>query len=280
MKALKPILILCVTALFATSCKKDVDMTLTQKTLFENADIRQIAVGDAWQVTVVYDSINTFVDLEYSAYLEPYLKAKMEGTRLEVGFSGIVRPTINSTFRATVHTDKIEKIETNDASELQFSGHFTATSDDLTIRLEEASVCTGLDYSGHDCKMVIEDASQLLGFRIASTNSEVSVSDASTCKGVFDVSSHFVANLSGASRLITLDGAASFGNIKLQDASLLNMAQTEVGTMHVDLSGASEATVNAIFILEGLLTDASTLFIKGHPQLNVDCSDDSQVIPL
>ncbi|MBR1515016.1 MAG: DUF2807 domain-containing protein [Bacteroidales bacterium] len=280
MKSIKIFTILCVAVVFATSCRKDVDMTLVQKTVLENADIREIEVEDAWQVTVVYDSINTFVDLEYSAYLEPYLKAKMEGTKLEIGFSGIVRPAINSAFRATVHTDKIEKIEADDASELQFTGHFTATSDDLSIRLEEASVCNGLDYSGHDCKVAIEDASQLLGFRLTSTNSEVSVSDASTCKGVFYVSSHFDANLSGASRLITLDGAASFGSIKLQDASLLNMAQTEVGTMHVDLSGASEATVNVSDSMEGSLTDASTLFYKGHPQLNVDCSDDSQVIPL
>ena len=183
MKAIKPLLFLCVVLCFATSCKKDVDMTLVQKTVLENVDIREIEIGDAWQVTVVYDSINTFVDLEYSAYLEPYLIAKMDDTKLEIGFSGIVRPAINSTFRATVHTDKIEKIEANAASELQFLGHFTATSDDLTIRLEEASVCTGLDYSGHDCKVVIEDASQLLGFRLTSTNSEMSVSDASICKG-------------------------------------------------------------------------------------------------
>ena len=68
MKAIKPVLFLCVVLCFATSCKKDVDMTLVQKTVLANVDIREIEIGDAWQVTVVYDSINTFVDLEYSAY--------------------------------------------------------------------------------------------------------------------------------------------------------------------------------------------------------------------
>lgn len=253
-------------------------MTLRQKTVLENADIREIEVSDAWQVAVVADS-NTYVELEFSAYLEPYLKTKMDGNQLEIGFTGNVRPVINSEFRATIHTNKIEKIEAEDASKLSFTGQFTATSDSLLVHLEDASVCTGLNYSGHECKVAIEDASQFLGFNLSTTNGEVSVSDASTCKGNFDMRFHFVASLSGASRLITLGGAAPYAMIKLQDASLLNMAQTEVGEMHVDLSGASEATVKVNDNMEGTLTEASTLYYKGHPQLNVDCSEDSQLIP-
>lgn len=278
MKTIKTILVLCVALCFATSCKKDVDMTLMQKIVLENTDIRAIEVGDAWQVTVVADS-STFVELSYSAYLEPYLKTKMEGSKLELGFAGNVRPVINSTFRATVHTDKIESVEAEDAAEMTFSGHFSATSDSLIVHLEDASVCSGLDYSGHECKVVIEDASQFLSFHLTSTNAEVKVSDASTCKGDFDMSFHLVANLSGASQLITFGGAAPYGMIKLQDASLLNMVQTEVREMHVDLSGASEATVDVSDSMEGALTDASTLYYKGHPQIHVDCSEDSRLIP-
>lgn len=278
MKVYKPIFILCVALCFASSCKKEVDMTLMQKTVLENADIRAIEVGNAWQVTVVADS-STFVELTYSAYLEPYLKAKMVGTELEIGFTGNVRPVINSTFRATVHTDKIESIEAEDASKLSFTGQFSATSDSLILHLEDASVCTGLNYSGHECKVVIEDASQFLGFNLTSTNGEVWVSDASTCKGTFDMRFHLVANLTDASRLITFGGAASYSMINLQDASLLNTVQTEVGEMHVDLSGASEATVNVSDHMEGSLTEASTLYYKGHPQLDIDCSEDSQLIP-
>lgn len=278
MKVNKPLLLLCVALCFASSCKKEVDMTLMQKTVLENADIRAIEVGDAWQVTVVADS-STYVELEFSAYLEPYLKTKMNGNQLEIGFAGNVRPVINSEFRATVHTNKIEKIEAEDASQLSFTGQFSATSDSLILHLEDASVCTGLNYSGHECKVVIEDASQLLGFNLTSTNGEVKMSDASTCKGNFDMQFHLVANLSGASRLITFGGAAPYSMIQLQDASLVNMVQTEVGDMHVDLSGASEATVNVNDHMEGTLTEASTLYYKGHPQLNIECSEDSQLIP-
>lgn len=278
MKVYKPLLLLCAALCFASSCKKEVDMTLNQKTVLENADIREIKVSDGWQVTVVADSC-TYVELAYSAYLEPYLKAKMAGTQIEIGFTGNVRPTTNSVFSATVHTSKVEKIDAKNASKLSFSGHFSATSDSLTIHLEDASVCTGLDYSGHECKMVIEDASQFIGFHLSSTNGEVRLSDASTCKGNFDMRFHLVANLSDASHLIAFGGVAPYAMIKLQDASLLNMVQTEVDEMHVDLSGASEATVNVNDSMEGSLAESSTLYYKGHPQLNIDCSDDSQLIP-
>ena len=277
MKALKPLLILYVVLGFA-SCKKEADMTLTQKTVLENADIRQIEVGDAWKVDVVADS-NTFVELEYSAYLEPYLKAKMEGTKLELGFMGSTYPVINSIYRATVHTNKIEKIELEDAAQLKFVGHFSATSDILFVDLEDASVCSGLDYSGHVCEISVEDASQFLDFQLSGYNCEVEVNDASSCKGNFDMSFHLVANLSGASQFITFGGAAPYGMIKLQDASLLNMVQTQVREMHVDLSGASEATVQVSDAMEGILKEASTLYYKGHPQIDIDCSDDSQLIP-
>ena len=278
MKAIKHILFLCVALCFATSCKKDVDLTLMQKTVLEDVDFRYLAVDDAWQVTVVADSV-TYVELEYSAYLEPYLKTKLDGLRLEIGFTGNVRPVINSEFRATVHANSIDEINAHDASQLVFSGHFASTSDCVTVHLEDASVCTGLDYSGNEFLVIVEDASQFLGFHLNGTMSEVKMSDASTCKGDFDMNSELYIIMNDASRLVTFGGAVPYVDIKLQDACLLNMVQTDVNRMGVRLSGASEATVNALEQLDGGLTEASTLYYKGHPQLNVDCSDDSQLIP-
>ena len=63
MKAIKAILILCVTICFTSSCKKDLDMTLKQKTQFENADLRQIEVGDAWELHLVADTV-TYVEVD------------------------------------------------------------------------------------------------------------------------------------------------------------------------------------------------------------------------
>ena len=278
MKTFKTILILCAALCFATSCKKEVDMSLIQKTLFENTDIRQIEASDAWQVNVVADS-NTYVELEYSAYLEPMLNVKIEGTELEIGFTGKVYPVINSVFRATVHTDKIERIEADDAAQLVFSGHFPATSDTLTIELDNASLCSGLRTDGKYTKISIDDASKFVDFQINATNNEVSVKNASSCKGNFETRFHFVADLDTDSQLVTFNGSAPFGMIRLQDNCILNMAQTEIEEMQVNLSGVSEAIVNVTRQMSGTVKEASSLYYMGNPQINVDCSDDSRLIP-
>lgn len=278
MKAIKTLLILCIAFSFA-SCKKDVDMTLVQKTVLENADIRQIKAFDAWEVTVVADS-NTYVELEYSAYLENKVNVKMQGTQLEIGFTGSTYPVFNSVFRAVVHTNTIESIEAEDAAELYFVGHFSATSDTLYVDLEDASVCSGLDYSGHIIAISIADDSDFLDFHLSGYNCETKVLDASTCKGVYDMSFHLVATLSDASQFITFGGSAPYGMITLRGASVLNAVQTEFREMHVDLSDASEATVDVSERIEGSVKAASTLYYKGHPQMEVECSEDSHVISL
>lgn len=279
MKTLKPLLFLCVALCFATSCKKNVDMTLVQKTVLENADIRQITASDAWEVSVVADS-STFVELEYSAYLEDKVNVKMQGTRLEIGFLGSTYPVLNSVFRAIVHTNTIENIKVEKDAQVSFAGHFSATSDTLFVDLDDASICSGLNYSGHVIEIAVKNASDFFDFQLSGYNCEVDVSDASTCKGVFDMSFHLVANLINESQLITFGGSAPFGMIKVQDASTLNMVQSEIGEMHVELSGASEATVNVSERMEGSVKMFSTLYYKGHPQITVDCSEDSQLVPL
>ena len=238
MKTIKTILILCVALCFATSCKKEVDMTLVQKTVLENADIHQIEVSDAWEVTVVADS-RSYVELTYSAYLEPGLDVKMEGTKLEIGFTGNVYPVINSVFRATIHTMQLEKLEADDASKVQCSGDFTG----LAL--------------------------------------EVELSDASNCfNGQIEASDRFEVELEDASRFVNKGGETAVARIKAHDASRLNMVETRVGEMNVDLSSASEATVWATNVIDGALTAASTLYYKGNPQIQVNCSEDSEIIPL
>ena len=279
MKALKTILILCAAiCCFASSCKKEVDMTLMQKTILQNADIRQIEVSDAWDVTVVADS-STFVELEYSAYLEPGLNIKMEGTKLEIGFTGKVFPVTGSVYKAKVHAAHFNRVEAKDATVLSFEGSFYSDDDSLNIVLNDASLCNGLNISGKYNKVSLNDASRFVGFHLDGTNNLVYVKDASICKGNFETRFHFLALLDGASQLVTFDGAAPYGQIILRGGSLVNMAQTEIRKLHVNLSGASEATVNVTEIVIGSLTDASTLYYKGIPTIDVNCSEDSQLIP-
>jgi hypothetical protein len=276
MKTIKTILILCVALCFATSCKKGVDMTLVQKTILENANIRQIEVSDAWEVTVVADS-NTYVELEYSAYLENSLKTRMEGTKLEIGFSGYVYHEINSVFRATVHTPQIEIVEADDAAQVQCKGEFAGQH--IKIALNDASRCNGLVFSGESCEITLESASVMTGFRFVGNSCSAELKDASQCNSEIAASESIQIQLGDGSRFVNKGGTTEQANIHLDSASLLNMVETEVKTMEVELTGESEATVHVTEMLRGTLTDASTLYYKGHPQTNIDCSEDSQLIP-
>ena len=279
MKTIKTILILCVALCFVPSCKKDVDMTLVQKNVLENADIRQIEVSDAWEVTVVADS-NTYVELEYSAYLEEHLSAAMDNNKLRISFKGSVYPEMGSVYRATVHTAHFHSIEALEASVVDFEGAFYSDFDTLNIVLKDASQCNGLHISGKYNYISLEDASTFAEFQVEGTNNSVTVKDASVCKGSFDTRFHFVASLSDQAQLVTFDGTAPYGMIKLQNDCILNMAQTEIEEMQVDLSGASVATVHVTHQMAGTLTEASTLYYKGHAEMEVNCSEDSQLIPL
>ena len=276
MKTIKTILILCVALGFATSCKKEVDMTLVQKTVLENADIRQIEVSDAWEVTVVADS-RTFVELEYSAYLEEGVSAIMEGTQLEIGFTSNVYPVINSVFRATVHTTQLEKLEADDASTVQCSGDFTGHN--LEVELSDASNCNGLVFSGESCHINVEDASLLTGFHFVGSRCTAELEHASQFNGQIEASDRLEIELEDASRFVNKGGETAVAHIKAHNASRLNMVETRVGEMHVDLSSASEATVWVSNVIDGALTAASTLYYKGNPQIQVDCSEDSEIIP-
>ena len=279
MKAIKPILLLCAALCFATSCKKEVDMTLMQKTLFENADINQIYVFDAWEVTIVADD-RTYVELEYSAYLEPGLQVEMEESRLEIGFTNNVNPVIGSVFKAIVHTSEKEAlvIRANDASVITLEEPFELESS-LDIELLNASVCNRFEVSSNSCSILATYGSQLLGVDYHGKNCVVMVTKGAACKGNFNVEQSFKASAYISSQIIVFGGSIPSASIEIKDAGTINMVRTEVNDMSVYLDGASEATINVSETLRGFLLSGSTLYYKGHPQIDINCSEDSQLIP-
>ncbi len=277
MRALKTIMILCVALCFATSCEKEADMTLKQKTLFENADIREIEVGDGWQVTVIADS-TSFLELEYSAYLEPYLKAKMDDTHLELGLKFKTFPAINSVFRAIVHIRKLEKIDAKAASTITFTDSYEGER--LNLSLSSSSVCNGLTFTGDKCEIVLDAASKLLNFQFDGATCIASLKQSSQFNGRIHATELLDAELV-ASRFINRGGETERAEIELYDGSLLNMVETQVSRLYADLSGASEATVWVTEYLKATLYDASTLYYKGNPpQKDLVCHDNSEVKPL
>ncbi len=280
MKTLKTILILCVAICCFTSCKKEADMTLVQKTVFENADIHRINVNNGWEVTFVYDSLKSFVELEYSAYLEDYVSVREDNEWLLIGFNSKINTLSGSVFRATVHISQKEAlyIMADNASVITMEGPFEL-EDTMDIDLRNTSVCNGFEVTSQLCGINLTDGSQIYGVNFNGTNCTVYAHKGSSCKGYFNVEQSFTTGVGISSQLIVFGGSMPSADIEVKDAGTINMVQAEVKDMSVYLDSVSEATVNVTETLSGFLLSGSTLYYKGHPQIDIDCSDDSQLIP-
>lgn len=279
MKAIKTLLILCAALCFITSCKKEPDMTLKQKTMYENNDISLFHVDDAWDVTFVYDSLNSYVELEYSAYLEEYVSVWDTNGWLNIGFRGSVYKQPGSVFKAKVHTSEKEHLymKVEDASVITMEGVFRL-EDGLDIELHDGSVCNGFAVTSQWSSISLTYDSQIYGVDYHGTNCAVYAQKGSSCKGYFHVEESFTADVGVSSQLIVFGGNIPSASIEVKNESTINMVQAEVQNMSVYLEGASEATVNVSERIEGSVKEASTLYYKGHPQIDVKCSEDSHLI--
>ena len=279
MKTLRTTLILCATICCFVSCKKEVDMTLVQKTVYENNDLSLFHVDDGWDVTFVYDSLNSYVELEYSAYLENYISVRDTNNWLNIGFTGKVYPETGSVFKAKVHTSEREHlyIKVNNASVFNMEGLFELES--ITLELLNASICNSFEVTSQSCGIELTYGSQLYGVNFNGTNCTVYAHKGSFCKGYFNVEQTFTTGVGINSQLIVFGGSMPSASIEVKNAGFINMAQAEVENMQIYLSDASEATVNVTETLNGFLLSGSTLYYKGNPQIDVECSEDSQLIP-
>ena len=261
---------------FAGCREKELDMTLIQKTVYEDATITAITVKDAWNVTVVQDE-RTYVELEYSAFLEEYLKIKLEAQELNIGFYRYLYLPANTVMNATVHTPSVEQLQFSDATRAVLEGVFPETN--LTIELSDAATCKGGRFTGK-ADLDLSDAAKMVDFDFEGETCSVKVSDASTFKGTLSVTEQMDIVVEDASHLTTYGGHAPQAEVEVSDASSLNMLETEVGVMHITVKDASEASVYVTNTLEGTVKDASELYYKGNPALNVTCDDTSIIRPL
>ena len=276
MKKLFLLLLMICAMTFAGCREKELDMTLIQKTVYEDATITAITVKDAWNVTVVQDE-RTYVELEYSAFLEEYLKIKLEAQELNIGFYRYLYLPANTVMNATVHTPSVEQLQFSDATRAVLEGVFPETN--LTIELSDAATCKGGRFTGK-ADLDLSDAAKMVDFDFEGETCSVKVSDASTFKGTLSVTEQMDIVVEDASHLTTYGGHAPQAEVEVSDASSLNMLETEVGVMHITVKDASEASVYVTNTLEGTVKDASELYYQGTPSLNIICDDSSIFRPL
>lgn len=255
-------------------------MTLVQKTVLEDNTLSLIHVNHGWEVDIVYDSLNSFVELEYSAYLDDFILVREINNWLEIGFNQKVYPLASSVYKATVHTMEKEhlSIRAENESVIALKGPFVLT-ESIDMELINASTCSEFTVAAPSCSILVTEDSQLLNVIYTGTNCSVLVTKNSACKGIFDVEQSFNAGAKISSQLIVFGGSIPSATLGAGDESTINMAQVEVEEMNVNMASASEAMVHVTNTLSGFLLEGSTIYYKGHPMIDVDCSEDSQLIP-
>ena len=272
------------------SCKKDLDMTVLQKTVLEDSDFTCIKANRAWQIEIVQDE-KCFVELEYSAYLEPHLKCEvtenqipMLGNVLEIGFTASGNLASGSVNKAKVHVVDLESLELTGACNVDVNGSFSKR---FLAVLDEGSVCVGGNFLS-SVNVELKGASSMKG-----------LSGEGPFAIVLEDDSHFVGKLKfsqpesvfavmakkNSSFVNQENSEVAVAEIFSSDNSLVNISQTIINEItNVNLSENSEAMMHVRdgACVEGSLSRSSTLYHYGNPVFAPDfvCDTTSFVVRL
>ena len=232
---------LIILTLFFSSCLEDRILPSGDTTtiLFEYDNYSSLSVSDAFNVEVVYDSIDPHVSVTVDVNLVPHLEVIQQDQNLVIGLQRGVYVKGSTLLNATVYAKKIpKKINASGASNILITDRYV--SDDMSIELSGASKLEAtiqstslyLNLSGASTASLAGEsrlylaecsgASTLRGYDLQVDQLIVDLSGAST--GLFSVNESIIADASGASS-IRYRGAAEVLRANLSGGS--NLLKTD-----------------------------------------------------
>ena len=220
---------------------------------FNYSDFTRIEVGNAFEVEVV-QSGSFGISVTADDNIFDYLNVAKSGETLKIW--------LKSGYSYGNHT-AIAEISMPQLYQLDFSG---ATH----------GIVRGFS-SSHDFNLELSGASSLNINDMTAGNLRFGISGASSVTGniVADGDAHF--NLSGASS-VSLSGSADDLDADASGASSLGLDDFTVHNVSIELSGASNGTINLDGTLNADLSGASRLYYIGEPTLgDLDTSGSSSI---
>ena len=208
---------------------------------FDHSDFKKIEAGSGFELNIV-KSDSYLVRVTFDENLLEYLDVRKSGDTLHIG----LKPNynyINCAHEANITLPDLRGLALSGDSHAEVKGFRTSRS----VRFE---------FSGYSSAH-IED------FESGSTHFEISGSSNAT--GNIKIQNG-VFVLSGGSD-IEFTGSAEGISVKASGGSLVRLDNFIVDNADVNLSGASEATINTIGRLDVNLSGASTLYTIGKPRL-------------
>ena len=221
------------------------------------ADFFYVDVEGTFEVEITQsDSFSTTISADESSF--DYIAVSKEGETLRIYLNP--RHTFTDfTFRAKTLQAKITMPNLHG---LQLSGAAEGTvtgfksSDDLSLDVSGASSLAMDDIEAGDVEFEISGASKVSG-NLTAEETEFEVSGASQVK---------------------LEGATNNTILSASGASKVNLADFPLNNANIDLSGASETTLNAKGRLDARLSGASSLYFHGNPTMgNIEVTGASTI---
>ena len=207
-------------------------------------DFRVIQIGSTFQAAITYSS-SYRVSVTMDDNLFDYLQVSKEGEVLSIGLKpGYEYRYLSSTLRAEIQLPDLYELQIGGASRGTVQGF--DSSHKLSLLLSGASSAEIADTSVGDIEVEISGASRLGGRMVGNGEARFTVSGASTA---------------------TLQGKADTLVVECSGASHVELSDFPVHDANVNLSGASQATINLDGRLDADLSGASTLLYQGEPTL-------------
>ncbi len=210
---------------------------------FDYRDFTKVEAGYAFDVDIVEaDSYLVRVTVDDNLY--EYLDISKQGDTLRIG----LKPNYdynyrNITRKATINLPDLEKLGLSGASKAKVEGFGSSHAVDFDL-----SGASNADISS-----------------MKAGNTNFKLSGASKASGSIEMADGRF-NLSGASSL-ELEGSANDIDIEASGASHVRLSDFSVLDAEVNLSGASNGTINASGRLDGDLSGGSKLNYMGNPTL-------------
>jgi hypothetical protein len=220
---------------------------------FSLADFSRVSSGWTFNVEVS-QAPGYSVKITVDDNLESYLNINKEGDTLRITMhDGYSYHSMH--LNAVVTMPRITGLEISGASKGAVSGFNAA--DDFRLNVSGASQASLTNMGVNKLTMEVSGASRASGNTVASGNAVLQASGAST---------------------IELSGKAVDTDVESSGASKVDLNGFSVRDAHINVSGASNATINATGTLSGDVSGASRLLYIGTPTLgSLDISGASSV---
>lgn len=256
------ILFLVLSIMFIFSCKKK-DYTIKQATYFSGSILKGISVSGPWNVKIIQDSVKNYMVIEYSAYVEDYFSVSMDNYNYTyLSLNDFPYNEDNFVLEATIYVTSLEKIDISTASKVTILGSYYSYNTDINI--------------SHSSQLT---TSKTTIFNV--NMCDINISGSSNFNGTIHVQDVLNLDISSASEFTNGISLISNATIFADGASKLNMLNTEINFLNVELTNASKGYVFVSDELTYKLTKASQLFYQGSPNLiEIENSGGSSINPI